>query len=169
MLVAGVKAQCPCPEQSAGSVFVARYDTLKCRMDFVHGSMDTFTMSKLAASIFALTTTNNKTLTVGTGCSGSDAPVMVLRRLVSYWQENFGFTLKIHHRFSVEVNTRVQQWIQHTSKPDFIFEDVRKLGQPRLLDVRSGDRVTVPTVDLFVSGFECDTVSSANNGDRISL
>lgn len=100
-------------------------------------------------------------LRVGTLCSGTDSPIVVMKNL----EKTLG--LKVDHTFSCEFDTKKQQWITDNF-PDLklLFKDVKEVGKSEdgmALNVISGEREKVPEVDLVIAGFVCKSVSSENN------
>ena len=77
-------------------------------------------------------------LTLGTGCSGSDIVVCVLRKLVSFWDDHFRVSLRVRHVMSVEQAPKVQEFLLEQTRPEVLFKDVCDLGNDRAYDILSG-------------------------------
>ena len=73
-------------------------------------------------------------ITVGTDCSGVEAPIVALREL--------GIDFK--HVFSSEINPKLVNFILSEYKPDIIYDNIIER-----------DHTQVPYVDLYVAGFPC--------------
>lgn len=80
-------------------------------------------------------------ITVGTDCSGVEAPIVALREL--------GIDFK--HVFSSEINPKLVNFILREYKPDIIYDNIIER-----------DHTQVPYVDLYVAGFPCPSFSSAS-------
>lgn len=83
-------------------------------------------------------------LTVGTDCSGIEAPIQALIKL----------KIPFRHLWSCEIDKYARESIKANYHPEVLFEDITK---PRKL----------PKVDLYVAGFPCQTFSMA--GDRAGM
>ena len=79
-------------------------------------------------------------LSVGTDCSGMEAPILALD----------GLNIHYKHRFSCDNDADVVKTIQANHKPDILFHDVK-----------TRDNTTTPYVDLYVAGFPCQPFSVA--------
>ena len=80
-------------------------------------------------------------ITVGTFCSGTDAPVFALRQA----------GIPHRHVFSAETNKHARTFIQANCPPETLYGDIMTL-----------DLATVPRVDLFVAGPPCQPYSKMN-------
>ena len=85
-------------------------------------------------------------ITVGTFCSGTDAPIFALRQA----------GIPHRHVFSAETNKHARTFIQANCPPETLYGDIMAL-----------DLATVPRVDLFVAGPPCQPFSGMNQ-KRIS-
>jgi len=61
---------------------------------------------------------------IGTGCSGTDLVVLVMKQLVRLWQEVFGLQFTVSHVFSVEHGELQQDLIKAHGGPDVLFQDM---------------------------------------------
>ena len=106
-------------------------------------------------------------LTVGTGCSGSDLIMTILKCLKTYWKTVWDLDLRIEHKFSVEKEPYKQQFILQHHRPQHLFGDVTTLadGAPQV-EIKTGAEVEVPDVSLWASDFECDNWSGLSSEFR---
>ena len=79
-------------------------------------------------------------LTIGTDCSGIEAPIQALRQL----------KIPFRHVWACEIDKFARQSIEANYSPETMYEDMTK---PRDL----------PQIDLYVCGFSCQPFSSAGN------
>lgn len=105
-------------------------------------------------------------LTLGTGCSGSDIVVCVLRKLVSFWDDHFRVSLRVRHVMSVEQAPKVQEFLLEQTRPEVLFKDVCDLGNDRAYDILSGVDKPIPDCHVWVYGSECDNLSTLNSSTR---
>ena len=105
-------------------------------------------------------------LTLGTGCSGSDIVVCVLRKLVSFWDDHFRVSLRVRHVMSVEQAPKVQEFLLEHSRPEVLFKDVCDLGNDCAHDILSGVDKPIPDCHVWVYGSECDNLSTLNSSTR---
>jgi len=106
-------------------------------------------------------TSQGRPLRVGTMCSGTDSPVVVLDNLAKAVPGLF-----VKHVFSCEFDERKQSWIKDNfPKLEFLFGDVNELSSRsgQALNHITGEKVMVPAVDLVIAGFVCKSVSTENN------
>ncbi len=94
-------------------------------------------------------------LRLGIACSGNDCPVVVLRHLAAALQQCVGKELEIEHVFSCESDPRKREFIK-ANFPDLpiLFDDVRKLGVGKAMNVMSGAEEAVPQCDVFFAGIQ---------------
>ena len=81
----------------------------------------------------------SKVLTVGTDCSGMEAPIQALNNLET----------PFHHAFSCDNDPHCRQTIVANYKPSVLQEDMK-----------TRDLDTTPAVDLYIAGFPCQSFSS---------
>lgn len=126
---------------------------------------------RLADSLYALKDSDMAGyLTVGTACSGSEAPVKVLNELSMHWKNHCDTNLEVVHLFSAEVDPRVQEFIQEHHCPQCLVADICDLRKDRVDDVLRAnctDKTSaVRAVDIFIWGSECDNFSGLNVSTR---
>ena len=85
-------------------------------------------------------------ITVGTFCSGTDAPIFALRQA----------GIPHRHVFSAETNKHARTFIQANCPPETMYDDIMSL-----------DLATVPRVDLFVAGPPCQPFSGMNRKNSV--
>lgn len=82
-------------------------------------------------------------LTVGTDCSGMEAPIQALKNL----------GVKFRHRFSSEIDASCMEMIRANAPPDILYDG----------DIRNRDNTETPAVDLYVCGFPCQPFSNVGS------
>jgi len=83
---------------------------------------------------------STRTLSVGTDCSGIEAPIQALRNL----------KVSFKHKFSSDIDQHVKAMIQANFEPDQFYTDMIQR------DVKKA-----PSVDLYIAGFPCQPFSVA--------
>ena len=73
-------------------------------------------------------------LLVGTGCSGSDAIVLVCKALTELWSEAHGVSVELKHIMSVESIPWKRDFIRDQWGVDYLFEDIRPLHKEYAFD-----------------------------------
>ena len=102
-------------------------------------------------------------LKVGTLCSGSDFPVMVLRRFNELLLDAYGKDIKLSHEFSCENVDWKIDFIRSNLSPKRLFNSLFEMKNRTAHDVITGCMQRVAFVDILLSGFECDDIASVNN------
>lgn len=99
-------------------------------------------------------------LRVGSMCSGTDSPIVVLKSLEKALQGQ----LVVEHTFSCEYDKRKRAWIKDNF-PDLkiLFGDVNELKDGIARNHITNELVSVPYVDIVIAGFVCKSVSTENN------
>lgn len=77
-------------------------------------------------------------ITIGTDCSGIEAPIEALKQLGIPYQ----------HKWSCEIDKFARQSILANHPPEIMYEDITKR-----------DHSTLPDVDIYVCGFPCQSFS----------
>ena len=108
-----------------------------------------------------------RTMRIGTMCSGTDAPVIVAKALERTLRQH-GSKVGFEHAFSVEFDAKKQEFLR-ANFPDcgLLFADVTHMGRQRNFDVLSGKPQPIPgDLDLLVAGFSCKDLSMMNNNNQ---
>lgn len=87
----------------------------------------------------SISDSKDKYLTIGTDCSGTEAPIQALQLL----------NIKYDHIFSSDNDKFVKQNIKFNFKPRIFFDDIK---------IR--DHSLLPKLDIYVCGFPCQSFSS---------
>lgn len=77
-------------------------------------------------------------ISIGTDCSGIEAPIEALKRL----------KVKYEHKWSCEIDKYAKKSILANHTPGIFFDDITK-------------NRNLPKIDLYIAGFPCQTFSSA--------
>lgn len=77
-------------------------------------------------------------ITIGTDCSGIEAPIQALKQL----------GIPFVHKWSCEIDKYARQSILANYEPEILYEDITKRDHSQL-----------PDVDLYVAGFPCQSFS----------
>ncbi|KAM0287211.1 hypothetical protein ACHAQH_000525 [Verticillium albo-atrum] len=105
--------------------------------------------------------------TVGTMCSGTDAPILALRELQdAALAMGYNTIFDFDHTFSVEIEAFKQAFIERNSKPSGeIYRDVVQVSDPDRQDATTahGSLAPIPAApDLLVAGSSCVDFSKLN-------
>lgn len=84
-------------------------------------------------------------ISIGTDCSGIEAPIEALKKIKKKYSIDF------EHKFSSETNEYAIECIKENNNPQILFGDIQKRN---IKDV--------PYIDIYVSGFPCQPYSRAN-------
>ena len=113
---------------------------------------------------------------VGTACSGSDAPVLVMKAFVAAVKQQYGVCVDLQHNFSCEHDDSKQTFLErmYTRTPDHIdmqhlFDSTQLLRRgpgKDALDVLTKQPETIPPCSDLYFGFPCQDVSKLNNSSR---
>jgi site-specific DNA-cytosine methylase len=106
-------------------------------------------------------------ITVGTACSGTDVVVLVLKRLIDFWNTQFGCSLTLRHLFSCECVAFKQEFITAHFQPEMLYADIAELGSGLALDILSGEMKATPSPHCLAVGIECDTLSGLNSQSEV--
>lgn len=89
-----------------------------------------------------------RVLTMGTDCSGIDAPVEAMKRL----------GVRFRQKFATEVNEKARRWLLASG-------DAEEVGG----DMRERDTDSVPEVDFYICGFPCQLFSNLNRNQKVTF
>eukprot|EP00490_Sorites_sp_Unknown_P017646 CAMPEP_0114659822 /NCGR_PEP_ID=MMETSP0191-20121206/18606_1 /TAXON_ID=126664 /ORGANISM="Sorites sp." /LENGTH=382 /DNA_ID=CAMNT_0001886177 /DNA_START=47 /DNA_END=1195 /DNA_ORIENTATION=- len=91
-------------------------------------------------------------LTVATACSGTDSPLV----LAKYWG--------LKGLFSCEFDDLKQKWIlQNFPDTKRLFSDIKTLKRNEVFNIVTQSKESVPSANIFITGFVCKSVSTENN------
>ena len=85
-------------------------------------------------------------LTIGTDCSGIEAPIEALKKVCSTYPK-----LNYVHKFSSEINEYAIKYIKENHNPEILFNNIQ-----------TRKTKDIPDIDIYVSGFPCQPFSRAN-------
>jgi len=103
---------------------------------------------------------DKRPLRVGSMCSGTDSPIVVLKALEKALQGQ----LVIEHTFSCEYDKKKRAWIKDNFPGlKILFGDVNELKDGIATNHLTTELVSVPHVDIVIAGFVCKSVSQENN------
>jgi hypothetical protein len=99
-------------------------------------------------------------VTMGTACSGTDAPVFTMAALSYVLQQRNKSIRPIKHEFSCEFSPSKRDFIMKVC-PELanLFTDVRTIGGSHCFNVVNGQITAVPSAYLLIAGFSCKSVS----------
>ena len=111
---------------------------------------------------------------MGTVCSGTDAPILALKQLLSALNLNHdnddAFTkMEMEHVFSCENVKFKRDFIQQTTNPPLIFNDLIELATSLEGVCHDGSTNHMPTVDdlhILIAGTECKDFSSLSSSRK---
>ena len=83
----------------------------------------------------------------GDDCTGLSAPILALKKLGK----------KIKYVFMSEIDNDLREHIRIKHKPELVFDDITKR-----------DHTKLPKIDLYVSGFPCQSFSNAGNKGKFN-
>jgi hypothetical protein len=104
-------------------------------------------------------------VTVATGCSGSEVLFHIRALLLAFWRTALGIEISVQHVFATEVVPWKQAWILKHFKPEALFTDIEQFATESTTfeDMLTKTMKPLVQVDLWVCGFECDSVSGLNH------
>lgn len=120
-------------------------------------------MIGVLASTFVSCENTTISVTVGTDCSGAEAPIFALREIKQALRKK-GCNLLIRHQFSCDIERHSRNFIAHNCDPVHVFGDLTKRQKPDLKSYcyKTHESVPIPTVDLYIAGFPCKDFSFLN-------
>lgn len=169
------------PRGSAGAAKQAEYELTLRSLDARRseaprdlGTMTEHMMNKLKAGapecIEALDlwwkSSKGKKLRLGTLCSGTDSPALVLKHLGKVLGKVMGTPNRFafEHVFSCELDEQKQEFLMKNFDMEFLFSDCTQMGRGRAWDVKSQSVQDVPgDVDVLAAGFSCKDLSFMNS------
>lgn len=84
-------------------------------------------------------------LTIGTDCSGIEAPIQALKQL----------KIPFIHKWSCEIDKHARESIKANYSPEVLYEDIT-------------EKRKLPNVDIYVCGFPCQTFSTAGKREGMN-
>ena len=102
-------------------------------------------------------------LHLGTCCSGTDSPLLVLHALSDCLAADLSAQLNIHHVFSSENMASKQAFIKHLFPGcPRLFSDTCMLGEPEAHCVIHKQNIHIPDVSCLIGGFPCTDARNLN-------
>ncbi|CAN8096401.1 unnamed protein product [Discula destructiva] len=103
-------------------------------------------------------------LSVGTVCSGTDAPLHVLNLFGMLKNANGDQVFTTVNKFACEIEPFKQGFLLRNSKPNMLFRDVTEFAAPgaKRAHLVSGAEADIPEVDIFIAGTSCVDFSALN-------
>ena len=105
---------------------------------------------------------NHEPLKIASGCSGTDLFKFGLDAANNYWKGNFNMEIAVDHVFSVDHDPGKQKWLLDHFSLSYLFKEMKEVAKGWAYDLRSKRYVHVPRSNLWIFGFECDSISSYN-------
>ena len=106
------------------------------------------------------------TWTLGSMCSGTDAPILVARAFAAVMGRITGSATLPQHLFSVELSHRKREFLARMFEGEVerLYKDVVEIGDHAEVPdfLRGGELSTVPGVQALFAGFPCQDVSMYN-------
>ena len=100
-------------------------------------------------------------LTIGTLFTGCEILFLVAQYVLRLLQAQVGGSNRAVLKWIVEKDAWKREFVQKRHAPGLGFDDVIELSKSgwQGTDCFTGEKATLTKTDLFVAGFECDTVS----------
>ena len=105
-------------------------------------------------------------LRVATMCSGTESPLLSLRKISDSLIRLYGITLDVDHVFSCEIEPFKQAYIERNFAPKLLFRDIRELGSEKAATAYGAMRLVPGDVDMLVAGTSCVDYSNLNNDKK---
>jgi hypothetical protein len=102
------------------------------------------------------------TVTIATGCSGTDLILAVLQTLSTEMFAATGVSISWKHLYSCDRKKSARDFIQAQWQPEVVFRNLVELDSDQAWDTLSGQMVPVTRPWLWACGFECDNYSALN-------
>lgn len=107
-------------------------------------------------------------LRVGTGCAGTDLIQHSLNCLRAVWANDYNCDAVVQHCFSVEKDPARVRFLREHWEPERLYIDMEGLIADRGFDVISNSEVAFPDIDIWICGFECDSISPLNRNASLN-
>ncbi|CAD7947850.1 unnamed protein product [Amoebophrya sp. A25] len=106
-------------------------------------------------------------VTVGTDCSGAEAPLFALREIQRAMREHCGIRFEIDHQFACDIEEHSRRFIQ-LNFPDtpIVYSDLTARVPPSLSGFCHKQQKVLPCpgdLDIYCAGFPCKDFSFLNN------
>ena len=106
-------------------------------------------------------------LRVATVCSGTDAPILALEQLLSVLNKDKDDKIQMEHIFSCENSKFKRDFIEQTTNPSLIFNDVVEISNDGKGECHDGKVRTVPDdFNVLIAGTECVDFSSLSTSPK---
>mmetsp|Transcript_133543 Transcript_133543/g.231093 ORF Transcript_133543/g.231093 Transcript_133543/m.231093 type:complete len:153 (-) Transcript_133543:181-639(-) len=99
-------------------------------------------------------------------CSGTDSPVNMMRAFCLAANDVFKIQTSVNHRFSTEIEVPKQKFLLDMFGDDMqlLLGDCKYLPETEpVVNLKTGEKETLPQADYAFGGFPCDDVSRKNN------
>ena len=103
---------------------------------------------------------------VATMCSGTESPLLALRKISDALQRTKDVTLEVEHVFSCEIEPFKQAYIERNFAPNLLFRDIRELGGSEAATAYGALKPVPGDVDMLVAGTSCVDYSNLNNDKK---
>ena len=113
--------------------------------------------------IFKWMPTESFTASLGTFCSGTDSPILVMKAFKKFCSQRLGIDIDFIHAFSSE-NTDAKQKYLLDLFPDMqaLYPDVKTLGKKMAKNLKTGLDEEIKSVTAAFGGFPCQDASGLN-------
>lgn len=103
---------------------------------------------------------------VATMCSGTESPLLALKKMGDALRRSHDVVLEVDHVFSCEIEPFKQAYIERNFAPKLLFRDIRELGGERAATAYGSLRDVPGDVDMLVAGTSCVDYSNLNNDKK---
>ncbi len=118
---------------------------------------------KLRAGYESLTKAVGNTISIATGCSGTDLVIAATEDILRLWRTVFGIDATLQHLFSCESAPWKQEFIKNHFVPEVIFPDLEQLCNNSAV-ASDGKDYVIKIQTFWWCGIECDSISPLNSG-----
>lgn len=105
-------------------------------------------------------------LRVATMCSGTESPLLALKKMADALRRTYDVVLDVEHVFSCEIEPFKQAYIERNFSPKLLFRDIRELGGEKAATAYGSLRRVPGDVDMLVAGTSCVDYSNLNNDKK---